>query len=417
MTITRHGLRRIRVYEEPNASFAVDHSGTAGDFIDVPFTMDSGTWEPTQTLLDPMTSQQYMHGRPLQVIGPRSSKLSFRVPLFLTGRLGTSAQNTLTRASSAGLLLLDMFFGGSANTATGGSAISATSAAGVLTVSDGGGFQSGGACGWVNSSGLMEIREIQTVTGGTITLKHNLSAAPAVSDVIYNAITFYPSDKSTRTSLQFLVQGEEADDLWVIMGCMPSSASFELQHAPDAAIAMVSYEFQCADWAYVGSGSLTAATYSNFNPLAYNAGETLVQVVATATRSIVQHHSISLDNSITYVPAKSPNGTNGIFQYVHQHAGPDSVAKVTLGTYYEAQTWYTARSARTQYHVAPQIGRTSSGGALFTLPTAQVTNVTAPDDADGLVGSDVTFEAMLDTDTSGQSTELLRSAFRLHIVG
>lgn len=415
MTITRHALRRIRVYEEPNASFAVDHSSSPNDFLDVPFTNDTGTWEPTQVMLDPMTIQQYMHGRPLQVIGPRASKLSFKVPLFLTGRLGTASQSTLTRASSAGLLLLDMLFGGTANTNTGGSAISAATSASVFTVTDAAGFQAGGALGWVNTAGQIEVREIEGKSSNTITLKHALSATPSASDVIYNAITFYPSDKASRTSLQFLVQGEEADDYWCLLGCMPTSVSFELQHAPDAGIAMVNYEFMCADWDYLGSGSLSGATFSNFNPLAYNAGETLIQVAGTVTRNIVRHHSISLESSMAYIPAKSPNGTNGIFQYVHSHQSP--VAKCTVGTFYEDQTWYTARTNRTEYHVGIQIGRTSSGAALFTLPDAQVTNVSSPQDADGLVGSDVTFEAMLDEDTGGQSTELLRAAFRLHVLG
>lgn len=411
MAKTIQALRRVSVCEEPNASFAVLTSLT---FVPVPAVADSLSWTHGQKMLDPNTLQQYQHGKSQLVVGPRTeSTLSMKVPLFTTGTLANVATSTLTRADSAGLLLLDLAFGGSAGTGSQGSAASGVPTADVITVTDGSSFVEGGCIGWINSAGLMELREISTITAThTLTLKNDLSAAPAAADVIYNGITFFPSKKSSPTSLQFLVEGEEADDYWRLMGCMPTSIGFELAWGE---IPHVVYEFAVTDWDYLGSGSLAGMTYSNFNPLAYNSGELLIQTVATSTRNVVQHHSFSLESSLTYLPVTSPNGVQGRVAWIQNHTPPFFTAKV--GTYYEDQTWYDARSNRTLKSVFLQMGMSSAGGVLLSLPTSQVSDVTAPSDANGLTGSEVTFVSLLDTDTSGQGSERLRAAGRLHIVG
>jgi hypothetical protein len=259
----------------------------------------------------------------------------------------------------------------------------------------------------------MEIREVEGVSTDTVTLKHAFSGTPSVGNAIYGGITYYLSTKASPTSLQFLVEGQEADDFWCLMGCMPKSATFDLTWGQ---IPSVTYEFDVAEWDYIGSGSLAGQTYASFNPLAYNSGELLVQTVGTATRSILSHRSIDWSNTLTYTAQLSPEGVQGKIKYIQAHTPP--VCTVKVGTYYEDQSHYTDRSSRNKKHVALQMGMSSSGGVLMTAPTSQVVDISPPGDGgDGLTGSDVTYAAMLDEDTGAQTTEILRSAWRLHIVG
>ena len=46
MAIQLNRLKRLRVYEEPSGSFAVDNSGTPGDFLDIPFIEGSISLDP-----------------------------------------------------------------------------------------------------------------------------------------------------------------------------------------------------------------------------------------------------------------------------------------------------------------------------------------------------------------------------------
>jgi hypothetical protein len=414
MTVTIHNLRRVSVYEEPNGSFAVDHSGTAGDFLAVPAATEGLAFTTPTDMLDPGTLQQYKHGRALQVVGPRQgATLTMKVPLFLTGTIANATTTSLTHTDSGALLLLEMFFGGARDNVR-GSVASSVSSSSVFTVAAGVGsrFAAGGCVGWVNAAGTMELREIEGVSTDTVTLKHAFSASPSVGNAIYSGITLYPATKASPTTLQFLVEGEEADDYWCLLGCMPQSATLDLTWGQ---IPSVTYEFYVTDWDYLGSGSLAGQTYSNYNPLAYNSGELLVQTVATATRNIVSHRSFAFTTTLTYTPIPSPEGVQGRIGFVQAHTPP--VATCVIGTYYEDQTWHTDRTSRNKKHVALQMGESASGGVLLTMPTAQVVEIGAPTDGDGLTGSDVTLAAMLDEDTGAQTSALLRAPMRLHIVG
>jgi hypothetical protein len=82
---------------------------------------------------------------------------------------------------------------------------------------------------------------------------------------------------------------------------------------------------------------------------------------------------------------------------------------------YEAQTWFTSRASRTDHAVALQIGSTTtSGGVLLTAPTAQITDVQKAD-AGGIDSQQVSWKGRLDGDITSATTEIHRSAFRIHL--
>jgi len=268
--------------------------------------------------------------------------------------------------------------------------------------------------GWVNSNSQMEIREIEGVSTDTITLKHALSAAPVATDEIYNATTYYP-DPNIATqpdSMQLMVQGAEGDDRYRLSGGQVTALNFTTQMG---AIPMVEVTMTFADWDYVGGGSLAAVTYANHTPISFNAGELLIQQVATATRNIVQVQSIAWQVALTHIPVPSPDGVETLAKWLQEHTPP--FARVTPTLYYEDQTYYTGWANRTKYHVALQISRSASGGWLLVVPTGQVELPQAPQDKGGVLGYDVPVAALLDEDATDQSTTIRRAPFRAHCVG
>lgn len=412
MASTLYPLRHVSVYEEPDGSFAVDHSATPSDFLAVPAQSGDLAWTPDRTMLDPATLQQYKHGRPTKVHGPRSSTLNMTIPLAITGTLADAATATPTKADTALFRQLAITLGGERSGKKGSLVATATSASVfTVTATEGSRFTAGGAVGRVTAGGKMEIREIANVTGDVITLKQAFSEATVISDTIYNAATFYLDDSLTHA--QYLVEGSDAEDYHVLLGMQLQGLSLGLSMGE---IPTIGFQMQGADWDYLGSGSLSGSTYANHTPISFDAGEFLAQAEGTATRNAVSIHEIGISPALTYIAERSPEGTQTVNRYVQQHAPP--VISGTFGTYYEDQTWFSAWLARTGYHLALQIGQSSSGGILITANGAQLGPVTAPQSAgEGFAGSTVSFAAGLDGDATDQTTAIRRSPIRLHFVG
>src|SRR5574342_126264 len=402
MTV-QHALRSLSFYEEPNGSFAVDHYSTSGDFLAIP-AQGVPTWSPDQPLLDPQTLQQYLHGHALQVLGPRAGTLSVTVPLARTGILADTTTPSVDSDQSAIIRMLKSGFGGY-DADNQGSTSAAGSTSSVINVQAGQGsrFFSGGALGWVNSSGILEMREIESVATDAITIKHALSAAPASTNPIYNATTIYLNE-ATPTSGQFRAIGKDADDAWSIRGAQIQSIQITTAMGQIPTLA-ITYQF--AEWENKGSGSLAGVTYSNFLPFAFNQAEFQAPLVATSTRNIQCIRAVAWQLGLTWTPVRCPHGTNTIQSFMQAHASP--VIQGTFGIYYEDQTWHNAWINRTKYHLALSMVDADDGGVLITVPTAQIGPVTAPADAEGLSGQTVSFRGLLDEDTGVPTTALLRS--------
>jgi hypothetical protein len=407
----QHALRSLSVYEEPNGSFGVDHYSTSGDFLAVP-AQNVPTWSPDQPLLDPQTLQQYIGGHPLQVLGPRAGTMTVTVPLARTGILADTSTPSVDSDQSAIIRMLKSGFGGYDGDNQ-GSTSAVGSTASVINVQAGHGsrFFAGGAMGWVNPAGILEMREVEGVATDAVTVKHAFSAAPSNTNPIYNATTIYINEASP-TSVQFRAIGKDADDAWAICGAQIQSIQI---NTPVGQIPTLSITYQFAEWINKGSGSLAGVTYSNFVPYAFNQGEFQAQVVATATRNIQCIREFSLQIGLTWTPVRCPNGVNTIQSFDMAHVSP--MVQGSFGIYYADQTWHNAWINRTKYHLALSIPDADDGGVLITIPTAQIGPVTAPADAEGFSGQTVSFRGMLDEDTGAQTTALLRSPFRMHFFG
>ena len=187
MTIEVHSVQRLRVWSE--SSFATDGTATLANYTDVPMREGTGTMTLTLDSLDPMQSVQSRVEYREEVLGKRSATLQFTLNLAPTG---TAAASGISAVQGALGLLLKATYGGetlgTGTTFTGGTAT-------IPTVTSAAGFLAGGAIGWVNASGVLEVREIESIAANSITLKHAFSAAPTNAQVAYAAATYSFTEK------------------------------------------------------------------------------------------------------------------------------------------------------------------------------------------------------------------------------
>jgi hypothetical protein len=410
VTIVVKPLGRVRVYEQPDASFKTDHSGTPGDYIDVPAVADTMQMTHPKDEKNPGVLQQYKHGASTRKFGPPRPTVSFEVPLAPTGTPADETTASLGPTTVGLFRLLDIVLGGS-RSGNMGSTVDSAASASVFTVAAGEGtrFTAGGAVAWVNASGELEIQEVEAVATDEVTLKVAFSGTPDASDVIYNVTTFYPDDGGS--SAQFIVEGAEASDRWSVWGAQ-SGLTFTnaLNEIP-----RVGFNFTGAAFSSLGDGTLAAATYANYDPIVYGAGKFVAQVVGTATRAEPLIADFSLQLNLEYKDVTASNGLNGIYKKVQAHNDPFVQGSFT--TYFEDLTWYTARDAETRYHLAFQLNTSGNQGVLLTVPNAQITMVAPPSDLNGLAGHVVSFVGGLDSDATDLTTALRRAPFRIHVAG
>lgn len=407
-------LRSLLVYEEPNGSFAVDHSGTPGDFVPVAFQPDSFSLGLDRPFIETNVAQQYKHGKSERVHGPRAATMAITVPLHGSGLQGSAAEANATASTNGLLRILKAVFGGLRGGNMGSTVASSPTSGSIFSVAAGHGsrFTAGGAMGWVNASGNLEIRPIESVSTDAIVLKYGFSTTPTAADALYNATTIYLDDgPSTTTSLQFIARGAAATDRWLLRGMQLQSIAI---NNPLGDLPTLALTFQGAEWSNIGSGSLAAVTYSDTEFLAFNGGALYVQPVGTATAASISASEITVTPNLSYTPVRGPGGTNTIFGYVQAHAPP--VVSGSFKPHYDDQGYFDAWTNKTKQAVGLQIGMIESRGVLIEVANAQLGPVAAPQDQDGLTVQTVSYDGSLDTDATDQTTAIRRSPIRLHFV-
>lgn len=412
MSIEVQNIQRLRMYVEPNGSFAVNASGTLGSFTDVPFIEGTATAELMQEMLPTNVAQQFMDAYSLEALGKQSCKLS--IQLFLAST-GVAANATTSSVQGPLGMLLKNVMGGE-SLAMGSAVASAPTTTGfVATATQGSRFSAGTAVAVPNAAGTLEARELKTVSTDTLTTKLAFSAAPSVAAIAYRSATYYLTE-DPNTSFQFVLEGAEADDRWVLQGMQCTSLKFEF---PPGQLPKITFEFTGTTWANLGSGSIAVASYVNSVAYAVMDSQLLVQTVGTSTYTGAEVYAsaIELTPNIAFVAATAPGGSETVYRWRRTRAAPALSGNFT--TFYEDLTWFTARDNRTTKNIAYQIGNSvptsNAGTMLFTVPNVQVTNVQRVADGVGLAGQRVEFKARLDSDATDQTTELRRSTFRFHI--
>lgn len=417
---TVHAVQRLRVYTEPAGSFAVDHTGTLGDYTAVPAKEGSLTWDTDREMIDPGQLVQYHWDGREKILGKKKWTLSFTMPLAPTG---TAASDGVTAVTSALGILLKAVMGGQ-SLGVGTRAVTGwSSSSGDVDAGEGAGLPAGNAMGWVNSSSVLEAREVEQRSTDTITSKLAFSGTPANTNTLYASATYYLTS-DPDTSLQFIVEGLEQTDRWLLLGGQ-GSFTLSLPIGDENAIPEITFTFTGANWMYGDetAGTLTGSdlaisTYSAFQPIAGYAGRLLVQTVGTATftGATVNASAIAVEPAIAYMPVTSPSGTQSVLRWRVQRPAQGVPVKGSFTTYFEDFSRFDWRDNQTDLAFFYQIGTAAGSTVLISIPTAQATKVIRQD-ASGIAGEVISLEGRKDADTvEGSASDLGRSPLRIHLL-
>jgi len=408
MSIEVFALQRIAVYTEANSAFA--DTSLPGDAADLPFQEGSAQLALNRDPLNPQVVQQYMDARSPVVLGPRMATLTVTVPLAAVG-----SQSTSPAFTDWGLgILLKSAFGGADDSNANTTFTGGTAAAPTITSATG--FSSGGAIGWVDGSGVYHLHEIDNVSTLTVNLHQAYPSAPSNTNPARGATTFYLTE-DPDTSIACLVEGKESDNRFALVGGQLTAAptfAFPLGEIPT-----VTFTLTFADWVELSPAAITAATYGETEHI-YTEGFLRIKAYDTGTaRTLYDAAQIDFELSgPIFVPVRSPSGTapqaGGMTAYRWRRNRVVPIARMSMNIPHENNDWFDNRDALNDYHIEWQIGTSGAGKAVtISLPRAEVVNV-QPVNQDGLAYQRVTFEATIDGATDDASTEIMRSAIRLH---
>lgn len=414
MSIEIDTLRYIGLYEEPDGSYQVDHSGTPADFLALPYKEGTLQAQGGRAQLDPRTGKMRLDGHDKKVLGIRSCTLNAGVTLHSHGLDLDGDEAPPTTDNWALMRALKAQMGGVFTTTdesvqTVVVAGSTTTTAVEVTTGHGARFEAAGviACQVVSGSPLLELREVASVAGDIVSVKEAFSAAPVTGTPVRGGVTFYLTENPS-TSLQALVEGREAQDGAIYRGLQ---GGFQIE-LPVGELGTMTLGLAGAGWSRLASG-VTIPSYSQYKPMACAPLELHVPTIGSTTRVLVEESAVKFEPQITYAPQKSGAATETIARMRRQPTRPAVRGSFTCP--YEDDTWYTARDDREDRAVFAQAGALPGEAMLFSCPTVQITDVKpAPSDS-AIAGQTVTFEGRHDEEI-GSTSERSYSAIRWHFV-
>lgn len=421
--VALRNVSRVRVKDEAagTSTFAVEQSSAIADFKDVRCSFPEVTL--TQEMLQDDAIVQRAFQERLDVLGQKRCSLSMTGDLTGTGISGgiiTSTTIPLYTDSALGIILktvLGGFISEQGSTEASGTASTASSV--TVATGDGSNWVTGMAFGYV-VGGRLEVRELDARASDALTPKVAFSATPADQTVIYNAHTYWLTDNPS-TSLAFVVETTERDDIYWLTGCQATSFSINLSLGQ---IAKWSATFEGANWLQddsagtpLGGSAIAAGTISDGDPVPYVNQQVLFGTGSPAVayaNMLVDPSSIELGINIQYQALPSPGGVNGIRRWILVPQRPMVTLALTLPVDSgNIKTYQTARDSRTVYKAFVQVGHAIGNTVLLSLPSLQITDVQKAEGAAGLHGCRVVCKGYEDQDI-GTASERERSPFRIH---
>jgi hypothetical protein len=410
MTIQVQPVESLRVIVE--STFGADATASPGlaSFTYVPMNEGSGTLTITTDEVDPnFVVQSRTEGRE-KVLGKRSATLKFSMNLAPTGTAAGSA--TAAVQGALGLLLKATMGGEHLGT---GTTFSSGWTGITGDVASGAGLLAGDFIGWANSAGVVEWRQIKTLTSNTVVLSHGFSGSPANTNVCYAAANYYFTE-DPATSLQFLVAGQESDDRWLLTGGQAAGGISISIDPSGAAIPTIDFNFTFANYlesdetAASVTGTLADATYTNYSPIVGQAGDFRVMTVGAvtfATSQRVHVSALAFSPKVVFVPVTSPSGTNTIYRWRGGRANPPVEGSFT--TFFEDLTWFQLRDSRGDRCLSHTIGTAAGFAVVLSAPTIQILNPQRVASNEQIAGQAIAWAGRRNTDTA-QTTELAKSA-------
>jgi len=268
----------------------------------------------------------------------------------------------------------------------------------------------------IQSTGLYEAREILSVTANAVVPKVAHSAAPVLGEPVIWATTFGLTNNLSGflSTLQFLVEGAESGDEFVGLG-MQGTMSIDITQGQ---IAKLSTQLTGASWVRSNVTSLGAATITNFSPIAHMTSELILgtgTITSSQTRNVVSHSSSTWTPGMANLPVTSPEGPADSGMIGWKRARGRAITGQVQVYDDTATNWITADTNRTDLSLFQQVGMTTAGIVLLSAPTIQLSVVPPRTPANDLYGFQVSWAGRNDEAISSPSTDVQRSAFRIHI--
>lgn len=422
MTIESSALRRLRVQVESAGSYAVDDTATPSNSDDVAFI--EGTFQATrdEVKLQPMLSQVFKDEIDVSYWGPKTNTIGFSTYAYSHG-LDLDGDVTPTAAGSFpyGDMIQAVMGGRSATTnesaqTTVQASPSPTTTAFDVTAAHGANrFPPGNAIG-ISVGGVYQCREVLSESSDSLVVKEAFSAAPSASAACRGSITYYLTE-DPDTSLQFLVEGREASDGFGHLGCQLTSLGFQFEFGQ---LIQLAWQFAGAGWVGPQSATIAAQDLSSYSapipaePLTLHVG-TFTAGSASSLSDVCPYSSIEITPNISFAPVTCGSATDTISRMYRQRNG-EGVCTASFTLPFEDSTWYDYKTNRTDLYLTLQCGATVGATMLLTLPTVQVIDVQEAEATTGIRGQQVTVVARHDEHISSPSSELQRSAMRIHLL-
>jgi len=388
---TIHQARLGVVYARQETTFGT-LDNTLGNFFAVPAIIDTPKPVRSQPVEQPGRIIQRLDQREVGVLMPRiETKYPFQ----------TNIETFTTKAASGvaapkhwfGKMLECGFGAGSVQLSTGTTISGAGATTTVLPLTDASTFRAGGVLGVVNSSGLLEMRKIKSISGNNVTLKMALSGAPADTTVVYGAATYCLHNNPNGAEpvyLESIYAGYDKKDRWQFPTGALESLGFEglsPGEIPRANWGWQHPSFYRADGTN-GTVSLVDTTLAKqtYSDIVLNAIRDadcrLRDVSSSALPSFLHCTKLSAQLNIKWEALRTPGGvlSSTCRGYRRVEVMTDPAVAFTFEVPQENVTTYDDyREAQTQLDFEYQIGTTPSrGGVLLSLPRAYVSEATDP---------------------------------------
>jgi len=394
-SLTKVGLLKMDWTEVAFAEENASHT-----WVDIP-AHEGATVNPGRMVHPLRRRRQYLTDRPGQVLGRKTSDLTYSVDLVGDGVALTAAA---TPADDALQTALARCLGGTTN-GQGSTAAAAGNTTTQITFATGEGarFLANTAimCEGTAADGGNEVTWISSITDDVATLAVALTNALTEGDVIWNGYTAY-CDRSATATCQAQIIGDDSDDVWIAMGLCGKITLQDLLQLQDTAA--VQFAWTAADWD-TDTGTIAAGTYDGASPLGTDADiEIHLQTAGTTTRNLVATSQLDIDPGVTWTQTMARGNGD------HNHVDRVNITAIapTGSMTLDIDDYLTAFEAGTRKTLMVACGRTPGSSWAIVIPRLQITK--DPERADHFeqLARKLTFEA--DQSQSGDaSTALMRS--------
>lgn len=380
----RTPLKRVRVSVEPAGSYAQDRTGTMANFADVRFTQ-ADLARPTTWLADEAGVQR-IHQRRAGHRGFKSATLDITgdlVPLAAPFDAdATPTQDTLSRVLESMLACEAV--------RSAGSTVAASSDPAEFTAEAGHGARFFPTTTVLVETGvgtgIYVASAVAGVSTDTVTLRPELPFTPAVGARVLSGDYVYLGYEAVeaQTSLQFLVEGEDRDMIWLALGCQgPLAIEWPLGGLP-----RWSSQFAGANWLRdseiatpQGGSPLSIATLSGGTPVPVTAGSIVFGEAAGLARTTPTIAELAVTLGSSWQPIDSYNGVEGKAKMAFSRGEQPTVSMLVLA---EDNYYGAAFRNGAIFRLLAQAGNRAAGCLTMHMPSLELIAEPALEERNGL---------------------------------